>query len=643
MTEQKTGPGKPGGSAPAGVELPPKPPPPPMGGYHCKILRVNLSAMSVTDEPLTYELARKYIGGVGFVAYFLWNELKAGVDPLGPENKLIFALGPVTGLQLPGASRYCAGAKSPLTGRIAKSESGGVWMAELKRAGYDAIIVEGKAERPVYLWINDGQATLKDAAHLWGKEVKETQEALRTELSDKRIQVASIGPAGEHLVRYACIMTGLFDACGRGGLGAVMGSKNLKAIAVKGHNLPEITDQDYLKMLRSKLLASKHPLSEYGTAGYQMMFLEQIGDLPVHNQRSGQFPKVAQISGVAMKETGIRVKMHGCFACNIRCKSAVKFEEPSYHCDEDYGGPEYETLAALGSNLDIDTLKAICKGNERCNALGLDTISTGSSLAFAMECYERGLITEEDAGGVELKFGDIDSMLSGIERIARREGIGDFLAEGTARMAKKIGHGSEDFAMNVKGLEAAMHDARAMPNFSIGYMLHSHGADHCSSIGPGTMPADLSQLNQFGILEPVKQDFGPKRMSLFKLQQCMMTITDCMVLCLMPAIDAQQKVDLIKAVTGWNTGWVELLQIGERIVNIMRLFNLREGFTAVDDMLPERFFERKTDGVLSTKDPPDKATMLRAQQLYYFYMGWDSDGVPRPEKLAELDITASAH
>ena len=639
MAGEKTGPGGPGGTGAQGAGLPSGLSSLPMGGYNGKILRVGLSHMSLTDEPLTYELARRYIGGAGLVAYFLWKELRAGVDPLGPENKLIFALGPVTGLTLPGASRYCAGAKSPMTGGIAKSESGGFWMAELKRGGYDAIIIEGKAERPLYLWINDGQARLKDASHLWGKEVKETQEALRTELGDKRVQVASIGPAGEHRVRYACIMTGLVDACGRGGLGAVMGSKNLKAIAVRGHNLPAIANPEYIKTLRSTLLALKHPLSEYGTGGPEMILHEQEGDLPVHNQRDGLFPKVKQINGVAIKET-ILVKMDGCFACNVRCKKVVKFEEP-YPCDEAYGGPEYETLGALGSNCGIDNLKAICKGNERCNALGLDTISTGSSLAFAMECFEKGLITKEDTGGIELRFGDEDLMLKGLELISRREGIGDFLAEGTARMAKKIGRGTERFAINVKGLDAAMHDARAMPNFRIGYMLHPIGADHCSSIGPGTTPMGIAQLNQFGILEPVKQDYGPKRMSLFKLQQCMSMITDSMVLCLMPSITADQKVDLMKAVTGWSTGWVELIQIAERIVTTMRLFNLREGFTATDDELPERYYERKTDGILSTKDPPDKAAMLKARQLYYFYMGWDENGVPRPEKLAELEIDRS--
>lgn len=647
MTEQTnnlakdtaSGPGRAGAAVPAAPgPLPGAPPPSPMGGYNGKILRVDLSKMLLVDEPLTYELARKYVGGAGFVAHFLWNELKGGEDALGPQNKLIFALGPVTGLTLPGASRYCVGAKSPLTSGIAKSESGGFWMVELKRSGYDVLIIEGKAQKPVYLWINNGQAVLKDAGHLWGKELKETQSAIRNELNDEQIQIASIGPAGEHLVRYACIMTGLVDACGRGGLGAVMGSKNLKAVAVRGHQTPAVAKPDYIKTLRQTLLGRKHHLSEYGTGGPEMMMHERDGDLPVRNQRDGLFPNVKLINGVTIKET-IRVKMDGCFACNVRCKKVVKFAEP-YNCDEDYGGPEYETLGALGSNCGIDDLKAICKGNERCNALGLDTISTGSSIAFAMECFEKGWITRADTDGLDLKFGDAQCMLNLLELISKRQGFGNILAEGTTRMAAKFGHSSKACAVNVKGLDAAMHDARAMIGLRIGYMLNPHGADHCSSFGGGTSPFGLHQLNQFGTLTPVKEDFGPQRMSLFKLNHCLNMFTDCMVLCIMPTIDNDEKEELMKAVTGWNTGWVEMLLIAERVLTTMRLFNSREGFTDLDDELPQRYYERKTDGILSTKDPTDKATMARARQYYYYYMGWDSHGVPTPETIARLGIDA---
>jgi len=623
-------------AAPAdGTEISQKPL---MGGYNKKILRVNLSRKAVTEEPLTYEIARKYLGGAGFVAYYLWNELEGGIDALGPENKLVFALGPVTGLSLPGASRFCVGAKSPLTGGIAKSEAGGYWMADLKRAGFDAIIIEGKADGPVYLWINDGKAEIKDASHLWGKDVKDTQETIRAELNDEKIRVVSIGPGGENLVRYACIMVDITDAAGRGGLGAVMGSKNLKSIAVRGHKMPAIVDPAYVKALRQELVSHPHPLSEYGTSGPPMLMHEVDGDLPVRNQRDGLFPGVKNITGMAMIKDNIRLKMDGCYACYIRCKPVVKFEEP-YPCDEDYGGPEYETLGALGSNCGVDDLKAICKGNERCNACAIDTISTGASIAFAMECFEKGYITREDTGGIELRFGNTEAMLQSIELIARREGIGEFMAEGTARMAEKIGKDTRDYAMNVKGLEAAMHDARAVMKFRLGYMINPHGADHCSSFGGGTSPVGLEDLNQFGILEPLDdEDFGPKRMSLYRLTHCLTMFDDCMVICVMPNIDYTQKVDLIKAVTGWNTGWVELIKIAERALTIMRLFNLREGFTAADDELPQRYYDQKTDGVLATKAIPDKATMEKARKLYYYYMGWDSNGVPTMEKLAELGI-----
>lgn len=617
-------------------EMPP-PPKPTMGGYNCKILRINLTKNSIASEPLSYELARKYIGGAGFIAYYLWKEMKAGADALSPDNILIFALGPVTGLSLPGASRYCVGAKSPLTGGIAKSESGGFWMADLKRAGYDVIIIEGKALKPVYLWINDGQVEIKDAGHLWGKEIKETQQALRDELGDQGVKVAGIGPAGENQVRYACIMTGLNDAAGRGGLGAVMGSKNLKAIAVRGHKMPPIINEDYVTTLRKELISRPHHLSEYGTGGPEMMMQEQSGDLPVRNQRDGLFPAVKNINGVVMKET-VRIKMEGCFACNVRCKKVVKFEKP-YSCDPDYGGPEYETIGALGSNCGVEDVLAICKGNERCNALGLDSISTGSTIAFAMECYERGLIKEKDAAGLELKFGSAAGMLQAIDMIAHRKRIGDFMAEGSLRMAKKIGHGSEEYAMAVKGLDAAMHDPRGSLQLKIGYMLNPHGGDHCSVFGGGTNPMGLNDLNKFGILEPVKDEPNARRLSLFKLNHQLNMVNDYLVICLMPNINTEQKLELVKAVTGWNTSWVELLQVSERILTLMRLFNLREGLTAADDELPERYYQQKTDGALATKAIIDRATTAKARRWYYYYMGWDENGIPTPEKLAELGLS----
>jgi aldehyde:ferredoxin oxidoreductase len=307
-------------------------------GYNGKVLRVNLSDNSITAEPLDPIFCRRYIGGAGFSAYYLWKELKPGTDALGPDNKLIFALGPLSGLPLPGSGRHNVGTKSPLTGGIVKSEAGGFWAAELKRAGYDAIIVEGKAKKPVYLWIQDGEVEIRDATHLWGKETKETEDAIKEELGDNRIRICAIGPAGENLVRYACVMHGTHDAAARGGGGAVMGSKNLKAIAVRGHKLPKIADKQRIKQIVEPFATMHHMFSDYGTGALEMLDLEQSGNLPVHNFRDVAFPGVKNINAVVIADT-VRVKMESCYSCPIRCKKVVQFDEP-YKVDAAYGGPE---------------------------------------------------------------------------------------------------------------------------------------------------------------------------------------------------------------------------------------------------------------------------------------------------------------
>jgi aldehyde:ferredoxin oxidoreductase len=606
------------------------------GGYNGKILRVNLSNKSMTTEAIDEIFCRRYIGGAGFVAYYLWKELKPGVDALSPDNKLIFALGPISGLQLPGAARHCVGAKSPLTGGLAKSETGGFWAAESKRAGYDAIIIEGKAEKPAYLWIQDGEASIRDASHLWGKETKETQAAIRDELGDNRIQLAQIGPAGENMVRYSCIMHGLHDAAGRGGLGAIMGSKNLKAVAVRGHKLPRIVDRERVKEIR-QILAQPHPISEFGTGGFDMVDMVKSGNLPVRNFRDGLFPEVNQIHGGVIKDT-IRIGMEGCYACPIRCKKVVQFEEP-YPVDSAYGGPEYETLAALGSDCGIGNLKAIAKGNERCGAYSLDTISTGGVIAFAMECFEKGLLTSKDTDGIELRFGNDEAMLKVIELIARREGIGNLLAEGTARMAQKIGKDSEEFAMNVKGLEAGMHEPRRRPALGLSFMVAPTGADHCSTEDVFmNNEFGIKQLYPLGILEPVPPgDIGPRLMALLRFAQFRNITADSLVVCLFPPYTPQVQADILAAVTGWDTGIAELIRVSERIMTVARLFNIKQGLTAADDVLPARFYQPKTDGVLSDK-PLDRAKVERGRSYYYTLMGWDAKGVPLPEKVEELYI-----
>ena len=605
------------------------------GGYNGQILRVNLSNMSAKGEAISERVCRKYLGGAGFVAYYLWNELDPGVDALSPDNKLIFALGPISGLKLPGASRNCIGAKSPLSKGIAKSEAGGFWMAALKQAGFDGIIVEGKAENAVYLWVHDGEVEIKDASHLWGRETLDTENTIRSDLGDQKIQVAMIGPAGENLVRFACIMEGCHDAAGRGGLGAIMGSKNLKAIAVRGNTLPPVVDEDKFKEIRHQL-SHPYPHSEFGTGGPYMIAQEASGDLPIRNFQDGKFPGVNKIHGGVIKDT-IGTGMKGCFACHIRCKKVVRFDEP-YRVDPEYGGPEYETLAALGSDLGIDNLKAIAKGNERCNAYSLDTISTGSTIAFAMECYEKGILTKENTDGLELKWGNSEAMLEAIELIAKREGFGDLLAEGTARMAEKIGKGSQDFALHAKGLEPGMHDPRVASGLALAFMVSSIGADHCASLPDGLLENEMffKQYQPLGFLTPFKaNDLSSRKVAMFRVSQFQTILYDSIAACHFVSLSFEQMAELLKAVTGWETGVAELFRIAERIVTLMRLFNLREGTSGEDDVIPERFYQPTTDGALSNLTA-DREAYDKALKYYYALMGWDAKGVPLPEKVEEL-------
>lgn len=610
------------------------------GGYNGKVLRINLSRKSVKEEPLDGLFCRRYLGGSGFIAYYLWKELKKGVDALSPQNLLIFAMGPVSGLNLPGAARHCVGGKSPMTGGIAKAEVGGFWAAEFKRAGYDAIIIEGKADKPVYLWIQDGEASIRDASHLWGMETRELEAAVREELGDNRIQLAMIGPGGENMVRYACIMHGCHDAAGRGGLGAVMGSKNLKAVAVRGHHLPKTADPERIKEIR-QIQTKPSPFSKYGTGGPELSFFETSGNLPVRNFRDGLFPEVTKINSAVMQAHPMWVKMDGCYACPVRCKKVVKMGEP-YNVDAAYGGPEYETIAALGSNCGVGDVEKIVKANERCGAYSLDTISTGSTIAFAIECYERGLLTKKDTGGFEMRFGDGDLVLKLIELIIQRKGIGALLAEGTAGMVKKIGGDSADFAIQVKGLESGMHDPRTKAGIGLGYMVTPAGADHNLNIMDSAFAQEpmLKQYHPMGVIDPVElMDIGPHKVDAVKLSMCKAVIDDALVVCQFTGYNYQIAADTLAAVTGWTTGPAELEKIGERILTLFRLINLREGITAADDVMPKRFFQAKTDGVLADKSKTlDPAAFDKARQFYYALMGWDSDGVPLPEKVESLYI-----
>ncbi|NQW16968.1 MAG: aldehyde ferredoxin oxidoreductase family protein [Chloroflexi bacterium] len=620
-----------------------------MQGVAGKILRVNLTERKITTDEPEEDFYRKYLGGAGFVSYFLLKEVPPGIDALSPENKIIYALGPMTGLAMPGATRNCIGAKSPLTGGYSKTEVGGFWPMEVKKAGYDAIIVEGRADSPVYLLVTNDGVELKDAGHLWGKTVMDTHDTIAEETGIKGIRTSAIGPGGENQVRYACVINDLKDAAGRGGLGAVMGSKNLKAIAVRGRKNPQVADAAKLRELTLFMNKEYYDLPlfnpsmhDVGTGEHSMMISgNAVGNMPSHNFRDNDFPTVEKITATTTMDV-YGTGMEACAACAIRCKKTVAIQEP-WNVDKRNGGPEYESLGALGSTCGVDDLAAIIKANELANLYSMDTISLGVSIAFGMECFENEIITLEDTGGIDLRFGNAEAMLQMVEMIARREGIGATLAEGTKRAAEILGHGSEEFAMHVKGLELPMHDPRVKQGLGIVYSFEAHGADHCAGLHDtaATQPsAGFEHLKGMGATIPLPaNDLSGDKVANQKASHLWSLFRDSAVSCQFVPWTFSQQVEIIAAATGWSYTAHEALQLGERVATLGRIFNLREGIDSSQDELPKRFFNGTKSGGLKNGGI-DKEKMDEAVHTMYAMMGWDEHtGVPTRAKLAELGIS----
>ncbi|NHJ46997.1 MAG: aldehyde ferredoxin oxidoreductase family protein [Asgard group archaeon] len=617
-------------------------------GITGKILRIDLTKKKYTVEKPDMKIYRRYYGGEGFVAYFLLKELPKGIDPLKPENMLIFAAGPLTGVSLSGVSRSSVGAKSPLTEAFGESDVGGFWGNELKRAGYDAIIITGKAKQPTYLSIKDDLIEFCDANHLWGKDTGDAHEIILAELKDKKTRVATIGKGGENLVRYACIMHDLRNAAGRTGLGAVMGSKNLKAVAVRGTGKIAVADMEKIKLHRKKMnevyLKDVEHFSELGTGGDRMESFVWTGNLSINNFRDGELPKVTEIDPRTIKEK-LGLEMEGCYACPMRCKKVVQFTDP-YEVLAKYGGPEYESLGALGSNCGITDTKAVCKANELCNRYSLDVISAGISIGFAMECFEKGILTKDETNGLELTFGNAEALLAAIELIAKREGIGKLLAEGVKRMAEKLGEETKEFAMHVKGLEIPMHEPRLKQGLGLGYMVSPTGADHMHNLNDNFLTNEnaLEKFKTLGIIEPLPlNDLSPAKVRAVIYQTNWRVAYNCLVMCMFQQWNHEEIIDITRAITGWNVSLWELMKLGERVTTLARVFNLREGFSKNDDWLPGRCFQPKTSGALvdTAINPKEMENALRN---YYQMMGWTTEGIPTKAKLAELDILwASAY
>jgi aldehyde:ferredoxin oxidoreductase len=618
-------------------------------GYNGKIAQVNVETRSVKIESPDESVYRNYLGGRGLGAYYLFRELTPKTDPLGPQNIVVVAPSVITGIPIAGMSRCSIVSKSPLTGTYGETEAGGFFGSELKAAGFDALIIKGQSEKPVYLFVRDGKVDFNDASTMWGKTTKDTQAEIREQVNDRHARIALIGPAGENLVRYACILNELKFAHGRGGLGAVMGSKKLKAIAVRGTKKPEVKDPEAIQQI-ARWMASHWKdspgtisRSKYGTAD-GVLPLNALGILPTRNFQGGAFAKAEELSGERMVST-ILTGTEGCYACQIRCKRQVSADEP-YETEPEYGGPEYETIVAFGPLCDVGDLNAVSKANELCNAYGLDTISTGSSIAFAMECCEKEILTKNDTNGIELRFGNTDAMLELIEMIAYRRGIGNLLAEGVKRASEKIGRGSEHFALHAKGKELAMHDPRGKAGVGLGYAISPSGADHMQVPHDHAFAKVTRFMQMLGITSGVDPlSLGPEKVRTLVYAHLWWGLLDCLGGCkfvFIPhgagVLDPHQLVEMVNASTGWELNLWSLMKTSERALNLARAFNAREGFTASDDRIPERLFEEIQFGpIKGTK--LDRREFKRALQLYYEMMGWDQNtGNPKFAKLQELEL-----
>jgi aldehyde:ferredoxin oxidoreductase len=604
-----------------------------------KILRVDLTHRKVSEEPLPRRDASLLLGGCGLATKYLFQELKPGVDPLGPENKIIFMSGPLTGTLSPSSGKYNAVTKSPLTGLWCQSGSGGKWGRELKRSGFDGIIIEGASEEPVYLIINNGKVTFNDASGLWGKNVFDTTTILQQQLG-KDFCIACIGTGGENLVKYAAIMNERHRALGRGGFGAVMGSKKLKAIAVKGEMKIPIFDQAAFKaaakvasdFISESLL--KITLETYGTP----MVLDLVnvkGGLPTRNWQSGVCTYADKINAPAINEK-ILVGRKACYACPIACGRLVDIKTGKYATKGE--GPEYESIGTFGSMCDISDIEAITYAHILCNDLGLDTVSAGSTIAFAMECYEKGILNKKITGGKEILFGDADTMVDLVRSIAAREGIGDLLAEGTRRMAAQLGQGSERFAMNVKGMELPAYDCRATKITGLAYVTANRGGDHITAYVQGPTFLDIPFLIvEENTIEDVTKE-NPLEAKVVKDMEDALTTFDALGVCkfMGMALMAEDILSVINAATGWDLDVAGFRQAGERIFNLARAFNVREGLRRKDDTLPKRLLEDPLHDGPAAGLTVDLDPLLDA---YYEFRGWDRQtGIPTREKLRELEL-----
>lgn len=607
-----------------------------MNGYGGSILRVELSDGSISKQPTPPELARNYVGGRGFGAFLLYQEVPQGADPLGPENELIISSGPFSGLLIPGGGKCDFTCKSPLTGGYASASMGGHFTAELKYAGLDSIVLRGASPRPVYLLIDGDQVYLKDASSLWGRGTIAVEKELK-ERHGEEFQVAVIGPGGENGVLFASINHDFGRQAGRGGVGAVMGFKNLKAIAVRGERAIPVADlEGYCKAGMALFEACKSaeglkPWQTYGTT-IVVSWCDEVGALPTRNFSAGSFEGGRNLYGPVMREQ-IVVTDKACFGCPCPCGKYSRMKRYGTHVE----GPEYETIGMLGSNLGLADIQDVAQANLLCDDLGIDTISAGGAIAWAMECYEKGLLTRQDTGGLELRFGNVEAVFALIEQIARRQGLGALLAQGVRRAAQAIGRGSEKFAIHVKGMEQsayATHNATAM---LLSYMTCDVGAHHNRS---WAITYDLQVGREKVVPEKVArviwlQNFRP----MFDV------LGACRLQWVELSIDRDLYLPALQAITGFPRTWEDLEKVGERIWNLTRLFWAREneGFGRAWDLPAPRFYEDPPTSGVTAGQITRLEDVHALLDMYYQQRGWTPDGLPTPETLERLGLAALTH
>jgi aldehyde:ferredoxin oxidoreductase len=637
-------------------------------GFTGKILHVDLTNQTVEIEQPSEDFYRHYMGGSLMGLYYLWKNTPAGADALSPENTLTFALSAPTGLPVSGQSRCTVTCKSPSSGGAADSQAGGFWPAELKYAGFDAVVVKGASDKPVYLWINDGEAELRDAAHLWGKTTLEVDHLLQDELDDKRIEIAQIGPAGEKLSNFAAIMSMSNRAWGRTGVGAVMGSKKLKAIVVRGTQ--KVTPADRKGVLALSKMGAKdftssgmEEFGRYGTPGVVMPQYSS-GGLPTRNWDAGVMATAESISGEKLYDELLRGAEEGkqdkqgrdtCYACIVRCKRVVESEYKNNRLRHEYGGPEYETIATFGSYCGIDDLHAVTYANQLCNEYGVDTISCGATISWAMECFENEVLNLEETDGIDLRYGNADAMIAMLKKTLKREGFGDILADGSAKAADRLGKGHE-YLLTIKGQELPAHMPHVKRSLGVIYATNPFGADHQSAEhDPVYSPKAYEKvyhkfLGQIGLDKPQH----PKALNAEKIEFALKTqytysTADTISVCQFvygpgwQMYGPQDMADLMTAATGWDVSVEELQEIGRRRLNLMRAYNAREGLTRDDDTLPKKLFKKALEGGRSDGIILEKEEIEAGLEMYYQQAGWDAvSGSPTRATLEDVGLAWAA-